>query len=106
MKKLESLDSKLFQEFKGDLVSELAAVLGGIYTKTKDLDGCEDTYKSANSRDRLPGNQSDPVLDIIHSTLSQDKGSDSYSGGGSSLSGNDSATSFASVGSFSSYFLG
>lgn len=106
MKKLEKLGSKLFEEFKGDEVSELASVVGGIYTKTKDKEGCEDTYKSDNRRDVFRGNQSDEVRDLIHSTLKQDEGTVAYSGGSSILSGFGGTSLTVSGGSFSSYFLG
>jgi hypothetical protein len=72
MKKLEKLDSKLFQEFKGDAVSELASVMGGIYTMTHEDEGkgCEDTWKGPiDKKDR-----SSLMEDLMRSELASDRG--------------------------------
>lgn len=43
MKKLEILGSKLFEEFKGDEVSELASVVGGVVVNTwVNREGCNE----------------------------------------------------------------
>ncbi len=43
MKKLEKLGSKLFEEFRGDAVSELASVVGGVVVNTSvKRGGCEE----------------------------------------------------------------
>jgi hypothetical protein len=71
MKKLEKLDSKLFQEFKGDAVSELASVMGGIYTMTHEDEGkgCEDTWKGPTL-----GKRTSESEDLMRSELARDRG--------------------------------
>jgi hypothetical protein len=76
MKKLEKINSKLFEAFKMDEVSSLASVVGGaVYTKTADQGGCEDTWKSVNYNDRgNPSDRSAEIDDLCRSQLSEDRG--------------------------------
>ena len=72
MKKLEKLNSKLFQEFEKDAISELASVVGGVKTKSvgEGTPHCEDVYDwgSNPSTDGTTVTQTD----MIHSDWSAD----------------------------------
>lgn len=71
MKKLEKLNSKLFEEFKMDEVGELASVVGGMQVKT--------TYDGQTRSDTCtPGTtyQQDLVIGTLHSCDSTRNGHD------------------------------
>jgi hypothetical protein len=78
MKKLEKLGSKLFEEFRGDEVSELANVVGGIYTMTHEDEGkgCEDTWKGP-----VFWGRTEKSLDLMRSELATDRGTYGVEGG-------------------------
>ena len=79
MKKLEKLGSKLFEEFRGDEVSELANVVGGIYTMTHEDEGkgCEDTWKGPLDKKY----RTTEMDDLMRSELATDRGTYGVEGG-------------------------
>jgi hypothetical protein len=68
---MKKIDSKLFQEFKGNAVSEVASVMGGIYTMTHEDEGkgCEDTWKGP-----ILGKRTTESEDLMRSELAIDRG--------------------------------
>jgi hypothetical protein len=71
MKKLEKLDSKLFEEFKMDEVSSLASVVGGWSCVTTPCCGLPaDTWKQDTSI--WEDEKSDPYQDIKKTNISND----------------------------------